>query len=132
MLPGCCQPIPPEKIVGYITRGHGITIHRENCPQLKSITDTERLIEVSWGEETESYPIPIAIKAYRRPHLIEDIVNILRGRRIEVSRTKTTTSGTVTTIFLEASVTDIGQLNWLLQKLENLPNVFEVRRQRWS
>ena len=131
-MAGCCQPIPPEKIVGYITRGHGITIHRENCPQLKSITDTERLIEVSWGEETESYPIPIAIKAYRRPHLIEDIVNILRGRRIEVSRTKTTTSGTVTTIFLEASVTDIGQLNWLLQKLENLPNVFEVRRQRWS
>ncbi len=131
-MAGCCQPIPPEKIVGYITRGHGITIHRQNCPQLKSIAERERLIEVSWGEETESYPIPIAIKAYRRPHLIEDIVNTLRARRIEVSRTKTVTSGSVTTIFLEASVTDMDQLNWLLQKLEKLPNVFEVRRQRWS
>ncbi|MCZ7668344.1 MAG: hypothetical protein M5U34_14725 [Chloroflexi bacterium] len=49
-MAGCCNPIPPEPIVGYITRGQGVTIHRQDCKQVAAITETERLIDVDWGQ----------------------------------------------------------------------------------
>ncbi len=133
-MAGCCQPIPPEPIIGYITRGKGITVHTRECNEVDIIREKEpeRLIEVSWGEESETYPIPIVVRAYRRPNLIDDMISILRGKNIQVPRTKTSTAGSVMTVYLEAEIADMNELNWLLQKLENLPNVFEVQRQRWT
>lgn len=131
-MAGCCQPIPPEPIIGFITRGQGITIHRRDCKELENLTERERLIDVAWGMESENYPIPIVIKAYRRPGLIEDIVNILRGQKINSPRAKTTTASSITTVFLEVEVNSLEQLNWLMQKFETLPNVIEVYRQRWT
>lgn len=131
-MAGCCQPIPPEPIIGFITRGQGITIHRRDCKELDNITEPERLIDVDWGTEAETFPIPVIIKAYRRPGLIEDIVNILRGQKINSPRAKTTTASSITTVYLEVEVTSLDQLNWLLQKFENLPNVIEAHRQRWN
>ncbi len=129
----CCQPIPPEPIVGFITRGQGIAIHRRDCKEIKNATERERIIEdVAWGTESETFPIPIVIKAYRRPGLIEDIVNILRGQKINSPRAKTATASSISTVFLEVEVTTLAQLNWLMQKFETLPNVIEVSRQRWT
>jgi GTP pyrophosphokinase len=132
-MAGCCNPIPPEPIVGYITRGHGITIHRQNCKQLDAITDRERIVhEVDWGQEADTYPIPIVVEAYRRPNLVDDMAGILRGQQIMAPKTKTVTSDSILTVYLEAEVTSIEQLNWLLKKFEALPNVIEARRQHWS
>jgi len=132
-MAGCCNPIPPEPIAGYITRGHGVTIHSENCRQLAAITDRERIInDVEWGKETKSYPIPIVVEAYRRPNLVDDMASILRGQQIMAPKTKTMTNDSILTIYLEAEVTSLEQLNWLLKKFEALPNVIEARRQRWS
>ena len=132
-MAGCCNPIPPEPIVGYITRGHGVTIHSQNCQQLAAITDRERIIrEVDWGHEADTYPIPIVVEAYRRPHLVDDMSSILRGQGITAPKTKTMTSDSILTVYLEAQVTSLEQLNWLLKKFEALPNVIEARRQRWS
>ena len=131
-MAGCCNPIPPELIIGYITRGQGVTIHRQDCKQLEAIDEQERLIEVDWGVETETYPIPIVVLAYRRPGLIDDMNSILRGQNIDVPKTKRTTDDTLMTVYLEVQVTSLDQLNWLLKKFENLPNVIEARRQRWT
>ena len=131
-MAGCCDPIPPEPIIGYVTRGQGVTVHRRDCSQVQAITEQERLIDVNWGTETEAYPIPIVIKAYRRPDLIEDIVNILRGQQLNVPKTKTMTTRSLLTIYLVVEVASLEQLNWLLQKFEGLPNVIEAHRQRWS
>ena len=129
-MAGCCHPIPPEPIIGYITRGQGVTIHRMDCAQAAAITERERIIEVGWGTEMAAFPIPVIVKAYRRANLIDEIVSTLRGQQINV--TKTTFDGSLSTIFLVAEVTSLVQLNWLLQKLENLPNVVEAYRQRWT
>lgn len=129
---GCCSPIPPEPIMGYITRGKGITVHRADCNTLKNISDKERLIEVEWGVEEERYPIPIVIRAYHRAGLVEDISNILRGRKINAPRTKKTTSNSITTVYLVAEVKDLAELEWLLERIDKLPNVLEVQRQRWN
>ncbi len=131
-MAGCCHPIPPEPIIGYITRGQGVTIHRMDCAQAAAITERERIIEVGWGTEMAAFPIPVIVKAYRRANLIDEIVSTLRGQQINVTKTKTTFDGSLSTIFLVAEVTSLVQLNWLLQKLENLPNVVEAYRQRWT
>lgn len=128
----CCNPIPPEKIIGYITRGEGVTIHRQDCAQVAALTEQERLIEVDWGVDAETYPIPIVVRAYRRAGLIDDMNAILRGQNISVPKTKRTTDDSTMTVYLVVEVTDLDQLNWLLKKFENLPNVIEVYRQRWT
>lgn len=131
-LAGCCNPISPEPIIGYITRGEGITIHRQDCKQVQAIKDRERLIEVSWGAEAETYPIPVVVTSYRRGGLIEDMVNTLRGQQINVPKTKLVTTSTTMIAYMIVEVANLDQLNWLLKKLENLPNVIEARRQQWA
>jgi GTP pyrophosphokinase len=132
VMAGCCSPIPPEPIMGYITRGRGVTIHTMDCKQLLATGEPERWIEVEWGLEDESYPIPIVIKAYRRPGLMDEIANILNGARVNLAKTKTVTADSITSIYLVAEVISLEQLNWILGKFERLSNVIEARRQRWA
>ena len=129
-MAGCCNPIAPEPIIGYITRGRGVTIHRRDCNQLEDL-EPERLIDVEWGD-TETYPISIVVKAYRRPNLVEDLVAILRGQKINVTKTKMSTSRSIVTVYLVVEIQDLEQLNWLLTKFEKLNNVIKAYRQRWS
>jgi len=131
-LARCCTPIPPEPIVGYITRGRGITIHAQSCKQLLDTDEPERWIDVEWGGDEEYFPIPIVLKAYRRPGLVDDIANILKGQNISLTKTKTTTTEGISTVYLVAEIRSLDQLNWILGKLEHLPNVIEARRQRWT
>ena len=131
-LVGCCSPIAPEPVIGYITRGKGITIHRVDCPTVVNITEKERLIEVDWGQEEERYPIPLVIRAYPRSGLAEEIATVVRGRNIRIPKAKTTTSNAMTTIYLVAEVASLAELDWLIHRFENIANVFEVRRQRWT
>lgn len=128
----CCTPVSPEPIVGYVTRGQGVTIHRANCPQLAAITDRERLIDVEWGAQTETHPVPIVVSAVRYNGLIEDLVALLRAQRIGVPKTKMVNKDGVTTVYMIVEVADLTQLNNLLTKLANIPNVIDAHRQRWS
>ena len=131
-MAGCCSPIPPEQIMGYITRGRGVTIHRKDCKTLMATAEPERWIDVEWGIEEETYPIPIVVKAYRRPGLIDEIANILNGQNINLSKTKTTTSNSISTIFMVAEVASLDQLNQVLSRFEKLHNVIEAGRQHWA
>ncbi len=80
-LARCCHPVPPDEIVGYVTRGRGVSIHRADCPNVRNMANTEqeRLIAVSWGEQDEKsvYPVDIVIVASERPGLLKDISEIL-------------------------------------------------------
>lgn len=127
----CCSPIAPEPIIGFITRGEGVTIHAQDCKVLKNISEKERLIEVDWGTQDERYPIPIVVTSYRHGSLVEDIVTILRGQQINVTSTKMVPSDNIMKVYLIAEVADINQLNWLLKKLDALPKVIKAERQKW-
>lgn len=131
-MAGCCNPIPPEPIAGYVTRGRGVTIHRKDCAQLLAIEEPERWIEVDWGIDEAVYPIPIILRAYRRPGLMDDIANILRSESVNLAKTKTTTANSMITIYLVVEISSLEQLNWVLNKFERLKNVVEARRQRWT
>lgn len=130
-LAGCCHPLPGDQIVGYVTRGRGITIHRQDCRSILYLEDKERLIEVDWGEDIKRvFPVMVQVLAYDRTGLMRDITEIMAGERINISAANVATYAkdhtAVITTTLEIS--SILQLSRVLAKIEQLPNVFEARR----
>jgi GTP pyrophosphokinase len=126
----CCNPTPGDEIVGYITRGRGATIHRQDCPNVLRIRDRERLVKVSWGENVRTYPVPIHISAYDRQGLMGDITNLLNAESVNILDVNVRISKNLADLRLIIEVKDIAQLSRILTRIENLPNVLEAHRVR--
>jgi GTP pyrophosphokinase len=131
-LAHCCNPLPGDNIVGYITRGRGVTIHRRDCPNILRTNDRERMIEVDWGAEvTETHPVKVRVEAYDRQGLLRDIAGVVADEAINMSAASVVTRKkdhmATTTVTLE--IADIDQLSRVLARIEQLPNVVEARRQ---
>jgi GTP pyrophosphokinase len=129
-LARCCNPVPGDEIIGFITRGRGITVHRRDCPNILRAEERERLIEVSWGEDQKTYPVRVRIRAYDRTRLLRDIGEVIGNEDVGMSRADITThkEKNLATFMVVLELTDISQLSRVLAKLEQLPNVLEVRR----
>jgi GTP pyrophosphokinase len=126
----CCNPVPGDPIIGYITRGRGATIHRQDCPNVLRIQDTERLVNVSWGQAQQTYPVSVRIRAYDRDGLMRDVSTLVTNEGINMSSINVSTKNSLATFDLVMGVTDITQLSRVLNRLEALPNVLEARRLR--
>jgi len=130
----CCHPLPGEPIVGYITRGRGITIHRQDCPNLlhRTQSEPERLIQVEWGLETPTYPVTILVKAWNRAGLLRDITNILAAEKINIrgSTTKSNSKSPFASIILTIEMKDIQQLARIIDLIDRVQNVISVERMR--
>jgi GTP pyrophosphokinase len=124
----CCKPVPGDEIVGYITRGRGATIHRQDCPNMLRMKDRERIVKVAWGEPRNTFPIEIQIKAYDRQGLMVDISNILNDENINLKDIRLNLTHNLAYIILIIEISDIAQLSRVLTKIENLPNVMEAHR----
>lgn len=124
----CCNPTPGDEIVGYITRGHGATIHRQDCPNILRIRDRERLVKVSWGLNVRTYPVPIRISAYDRQGLMGDITTLLNSESVNIIDVQVQVRKNRADLRLVIEVKDIAQLSRILTRLENLPNVLEAVR----
>ena len=126
----CCNPVPGDDIVGYITRGRGATIHRKDCPNMLRAKDRERLVQVSWGEPKTTYPVAVRILAYDRDGLMRDVSTVIADEGISMSQVKVDVDRNEATFDLMLNVDNIGQLSRVLTRVENLPNVLEARRVR--
>jgi guanosine-3',5'-bis(diphosphate) 3'-pyrophosphohydrolase len=127
----CCNPAPGDDIIGYVTRGRGATIHRIDCPNIMRIRDKERLVKVSWGEATSTFPVPVTVKAYDRDGLMRDISTLIAEEGINIGRVNVDVNKRNMAVFdLILEVHDIEQLSRVLDRLERLSNVFEARRVR--
>ena len=126
----CCSPAPGDEIVGYITRGRGATIHRNDCPNILRLKDRERIVKVSWGELHQTYPVAVMVKAYDRQGLLGDISTILNNEGINLIDINLQVTHNLASIRLVLEVGDIAQLSRVLTKVENLPNVMEAHRLR--
>ena len=124
----CCNPTPGDEIVGYITRGRGATIHRQDCPNILRMRERERLVAVSWGSKARTYAVPVRIHAYDRQGLMGDISNLLNNENINIADVNVKTSQNLADIRLTIEVRDIEQLSRILTRIENLPNVMEAQR----
>ena len=128
-LAQCCNPAPGDPIVGYVTRGRGVTIHRQDCPNVLSVKEKERLIQVTWGHPVALYPVPIMVRAVDREGLMKDISIIIadEGLSIQNVRINFESDGLVV-VELVIGVKDIAQLSHVLNRIENLPNVLSAYR----
>jgi GTP pyrophosphokinase len=126
----CCHPAPGDEIVGYITRGRGATIHRQDCPNILRMSEHERIVKVSWGEPQATYPVSVRIKAYDRQGLMGDISNVLANEGVNLSDISLKVNHNLAEINLVLEVGDIAQLSRVLTRIENLPNVMEATRNR--
>ncbi|MCB0190882.1 MAG: GTP diphosphokinase [Anaerolineae bacterium] len=133
-LAQCCRPVPGDtEIVGYITRGRGVTIHRGDCPNILRLREKapERLISVDWGsEEGATYPVDIQIEAFDRPGLLHDITSVVANERINLATVNVVTKKqeSKANIFATLDIANLDQLSRVLAVIEQLPNVIEVRR----
>lgn len=132
----CCKPLPGDRIVGYITLGRGVTIHRQDCINVLEKPEAEhRLIQVDWGETRKNaYPVDIKIRAYDRQGLLRDITSILTSEKVNVTAVNTFTNkdNNIAELVLTLEIADLNALMNVVNKIMQLPNVLEVGRVRSS
>ena len=129
-LANCCRPVYGDEIIGYTTRGRGITVHRSDCPNIRNVDDEARLVPVSWGEERQAYPVTVRVIAWDRVGLLRDLTTLVADEGLSMDSVLTQTHPDQTvTVLITLTVSDVRQLSRVLQKLEGLRDVFDVRRE---
>ncbi len=128
----CCNPLPGDDIIGYVTRGRGVSIHKRDCPNVLLTREPERLVEVSWGSRDQhTYPVSIIVRAFDRAGLLRDIATVVADERVNMREAQAITGLKDNTAVITATldVSGVAQLSRLLTKIEQLPNVIEAKRQ---
>ncbi|MGE5138694.1 MAG: RelA/SpoT family protein, partial [Rudaea sp.] len=128
----CCNPLPGDDIVGFITRGRGITIHRKDCKQvLEASGERERVLALKWGNKygDRVYGVQIQVRVFDRAGLMHDITGILADEGVNMSAvSSTTTRDKIAIIRATLEIASADQLARILNKIDRLPNVIEARR----
>ncbi|MGQ9600798.1 MAG: RelA/SpoT family protein [Anaerolineae bacterium] len=135
-LARCCNPNPddPSPIVGYVTRGHGVTIHKWECSNILARInhgEIDRLVEVDWGKTVHRiYPVLIKVRAWDRDGLLRDIATVIAEEGVNMRKVNSvsTQKTNLATLTATLEITSINQLICILDKIERLPNVIEVIR----
>ncbi len=126
----CCNPMPGDEIIGYVSRGRGVTIHRIDCPNILRVQDPERLIQVNWASPEKTYPVALQLSAYDRQGLMTDISTVLSSENVRLVDLSMQTRQHLVKVNLVLEVSGISQLSRILTRLENLPNVIEATRSK--
>ena len=124
----CCKPVPPELIVGFISRGHGVTVHRAHCANLKRL-DPQRLVSAQWGSASDaSFSLELELEALDRRGLLRDISEIFSRERVNVTATHTLTKDMVARMRFTVEVSHLDQLSRVLLLIEEVKGVLWARR----
>ncbi len=129
-LARCCSPEVGDDIIGFITRGRGITVHRQDCHNVTNTPEPERLIEVSWShaDDKQVYSVPIEIVAYDRGGLVRDISTAIDDENINMSAINVATRHDIATFQVIMELEDLQQLTRILSRLVCIPSVVDARR----
>ena len=129
----CCNPVPGDEIVGYITKGRGVSIHRKNCPNVIAAKDAEnRLIEVEWEDTTsksQDYNAELQIIGYNRSGLLNEVLQIVNSMTKNLNNVNgKVDNNKMATITLTVGIQNIHQLDKIVEKIKSIPEVYSVRR----
>lgn len=133
VLARCCQPLPGDPVVGYLTRGRGVSIHRADCKSLAHLVarDPSRLVQVEWGRKDEGgYEVNVEVRAWDRKALLKDVSAAIAAADVDViaASTRTDPDRGEALLTFALRVDDFGQLSGLLARIQALPNVLDARR----
>ena len=126
----CCQPVPGDPIVGFITRGKGVTVHLQNCPTVLNERETPRLIEVEWeSAPAQTYPIAIRVEGYDRTGLLNDITQVVAENKVNIVAAAVNVNQDHTAIVIATlQVASVSQLARVMSRIEQLKDVISVQR----
>ncbi len=127
----CCQPVPGDAIVGYTTRGKGVTVHRADCINAVNAQDAARVVPVDWDSEaTQLYPVAIKIEAWDRQGLLRDIATVVAENRVNMSALEVHVYDDKTAVVsATVEIDSLAQLSRLMEKLEGVKDVLTVARE---
>ena len=128
-LARCCNPVPGDKIIGYVTRGEGVSVHRNDCRNVFHEDETERLVDVEWGRRGQLYPVAVHIDAWDRMGLLRDISTMVAEEKVNMVgvHTQEGSDGHIT-IDVTLETAGVEQLSRLLTKLEGIRGIVSVSR----
>jgi GTP diphosphokinase / guanosine-3',5'-bis(diphosphate) 3'-diphosphatase len=129
-LARCCNPVPGDQIVGFITRGKGVTVHRKDCPSVVNEDEPERLVMVEWGRtEHQTFPVTIRVEAWDREGLVRDVAAAVADERVSISAASVTVHKDRTaTLTATLEIASIDRLARVLARIEGIRDVFSVTR----
>lgn len=132
-LSKCCNPVPGDNIIGYITKGRGVSVHRTDCVNVKDlIKEEDRIIDVYWyTEETAAYNVDITVFANDRAGLLAEVIQVLGNVKTKlIALNSKTTKEHIATIEITIEVENIEELNKVLKELRKIDSVYEVARKK--
>ena len=128
-LAQCCHPVPGDKIIGYITRSRGVTVHREDCHNVINESERERLIPVEWGQTDSLYPVSIQVEAWDRVGLMSDITTVVAEEKVNIASVNLANGdGHTISLSLTLETKGLAQLSQLLKKIDAVKGVISVTR----
>ncbi|NLK08034.1 MAG: bifunctional (p)ppGpp synthetase/guanosine-3',5'-bis(diphosphate) 3'-pyrophosphohydrolase [Firmicutes bacterium] len=129
----CCNPVPGDEIVGYITRGRGVSIHRADCPNVAALAEEpERRIEVEWSAANDSsYPVELAIEAIDRVNLLTSIMNTISETKTQIEAVNARTSEhKMALINMIVNIRDVEHMHDIMRRVKRVEGVVSVTRAR--
>ena len=130
-LARCCKPAPPDGIMGFVTRGRGVSIHRASCKSLAALlrAHPERAIEAHWGEQGPGvFAVDVVVQAHDRQGLLRDVSEVFSRQRINVTAVNTASRQHVATMAFTVEVSGVDQLARTLAEIRDVPGVFSAGR----
>jgi GTP pyrophosphokinase len=126
----CCKPMPGDEVIGYTTKGRGITVHRADCSNLASVRDTDRLVRVSWGGGNGKYPAGVRVEALDRVGLLRDVTTMLADDKVNLLgvHTQKKPGSATTTLIMTLEVAGVEQLYHMMDRISSVQGVYEVQR----
>ena len=130
-LARCCRPAPPDEIVGYVTRGKGVSIHRGNCSNLRSLLKRapERVVDVAWGKRADAvYPVELLVLAQDRPGLLRDVSEVYAREKLNVVGVNSSSANGEARMLFTIEIRSAADVNRVLAAVREVKDVFTARR----
>jgi GTP pyrophosphokinase len=128
-LAQCCNPVPGDEIIGFVTRTRGVSIHRKDCVNIINEDEKERLIEVDWGQAGLTYPVSVVVDAFDRVGLARDITFVLAAEKVNIANMNVSEKpDRQAQIAITIDIEDLGQLSRVLSRIEGVRGVVNVAR----
>ncbi|GGD03891.1 RelA/SpoT family protein [Pontibacillus salipaludis] len=131
-LSRCCNPVPGDDIVGYITKGRGVSVHRSDCPNVKTDDVRNRLLPVEWentGEDSKQYSLDLEISGYDRRGLLNEVLQAVNETKTNITAvTGRSDRNKMATIHMTIMIQNISHLRKVVDRIKQIPDVYTVRR----
>ncbi len=125
----CCHPVPGDKIIGYVTRSRGVSVHRADCHNIINEDEKERLVPVEWGDNDLLYPVKIQVDAWDRVGLMRDVTIVVAEEKVNIASVNLANgNGQNITMFLTLEIKGLAQLSQILKRIDGVKGVLSASR----